>query len=287
MNPIRKQLIENNPFPFDLVYQNTKQPEHELPDHFHDGYELVYVYKGLGRFFIGSTFYDMREGDLFLLPPNTIHRAFPDEREPVTSTALFFGPLLMKWAGDDAYSPIRCFEIARKKSIYKMELAGAVRSQVEELLGRMHHERVHQSFGYSQAIVIHLLHLLLCLNRHSFTSDPSLGEAFALMPKWMKEILPYIDQHLTGPIGLSHLSTKASVSPPHFSRVFKQWTGMNVTDFILSKRIVMAKEQLVTTDENIEVIASHCGFESTSYFYKTFKRITGITPTEYKKKYRV
>src|SRR4051812_41647020 len=95
MNLIRKNFDLQDQFPFDLVYKYTKHPENELPDHFHDWFELVYVYQGSGRFFINRTFYEMKSQDLFLVPSNTIHRAIPSKVDPVKSSALFFSSQLI------------------------------------------------------------------------------------------------------------------------------------------------------------------------------------------------
>lgn len=287
LKPIVKNFTNKSQFPFDMVYKHTKQPDHELPDHFHDWYEMVYVYKGTGRFFINQTFYDMREHDLFLIPTNTIHRAFPSDDEPVNSTALFFSPELVHSLHHDTYPYARCFENAKRRNRFKIELNEEASHTIEERLHHIHVEHTEQRHGYKQAMTLHLLHLLLLINRIDAAREPQAAEDSPLIPLWMKEILPFIDQHIHEPISLSSLSERASVTPPHFSRVFKQWTGMNVTQYIVSKRIVLAKEKLVTTDDNIEMIAHTCGFESVSYFYKTFKRLTGLTPTEYKRKSRI
>lgn len=117
MNPVRKSFSNDPLFPFDLVFKDTKSPERELPDHLHDRYEWIYVYAGKGRLFIDQKFYDMGAGDLFLIPGNSIHRAFPDPHELITSTAVFFAPTLISTENyDDSYNGLRCFDLAKKES---------------------------------------------------------------------------------------------------------------------------------------------------------------------------
>src|SRR5688572_8751444 len=96
MHPVRKEFDANDAFPFSFAYKNTKSSQSELPEHFHDWYEIVYVYRGKGTFFIDHTFYEMKQGDLFLIPGNTIHRATPDKETPVTSTAIYFSPNMVQ-----------------------------------------------------------------------------------------------------------------------------------------------------------------------------------------------
>lgn len=284
MNPVRK-IFSNDPlFPFDFVYKDTKSPERELPDHLHDRYEFVYVYGGKGTIFIDQKFYDMGQGDLFLIPGNSIHRAFPDPIDPVTSTAVFFAPsMISSDKMDDSYNGLRCFEIARKRKQYKMEISGPFKSYTETLLEDIRLELQLKRMGYRHATLLLLQQWLMRINRDWLTIHSEDPEDARIGPQWMKEILHYIAAHPSGDLRLAALARQASVTGAHFSRVFKQLTGMNVTDYVNAKRIVHAKELLLETDESIGRIAERCGFDSLPHFHRIFKRITSMTPGAYKR----
>nr|WP_285891320.1 AraC family ligand binding domain-containing protein [Paenibacillus pasadenensis] len=97
-----------------------------MPDHVHDWFELVYIYCGKGSFFIDQTIYDIREGDLFIIPGNTIHRAMPDTIEPLTTTAIFFDPLCIDLTSlGETFSYLQCFERAQKSKNFKYLHTGA------------------------------------------------------------------------------------------------------------------------------------------------------------------
>jgi len=286
MKPLRKQFGAEDRFPFRLVYRDTKSPLWELPDHLHDWYELIYVYSGKGTLFVNQTFYDMRAGDLFLIPSITIHRAFPDERTPVTSTAVFFGQALARPVElGEPFPLLRCFELARKRRSYKLETGAALRKTIVRALGGMQKELAAKQPGYRQAVLIRLHELLLAVNRSAAapgasgnTGDSSGG------PVWMRDTLAFIDANAASPeMKLNGLARRAAITPSHFSRVFKQLTGMTVTDYVSAKRIMAAKELLLRTDDSIGDLSRQCGFESESYFYKTFKSFTGVTPTAYRR----
>ncbi|WP_239616747.1 AraC family transcriptional regulator [Cohnella mopanensis] len=285
MNPVRKSFSNDPLFPFDLVFKDTKSPERELPDHLHDRYEWIYVYAGKGRMFVDQKFYDMAKGDLFLIPGNSIHRAFPDPHEPVTSTAVFFAPSMISSENlDDSYNNLRCFELARKRKQYKLETTELLQNYTENVLEDIRSELELKIPGYRHAISLQLQQWLLRMNRYAFPTDSEESEDSRIGPQWMKEILNYIATHPNEDLGLSALAQQASVTAAHFSRVFKQLTGMNVTDYVNAKRIVQAKELLHETDESIGSIAEQCGFESLPHFHRIFKRITGQTPGAYKRR---
>lgn len=284
MSPIRKSFSDDPLFPFDIVYMDTKSPQRELPDHLHDRFEIIYVYKGKGTLFIDQKLYDMSSGDIFLIPGNSIHHALPDPEEPVTSTAVFFAPSLVSQENfDDSYSGLRCFELARKRKHYKIEGSTKLQQQIGNSLEDIHLELEHKTPGYRHAIALQLQQILLLLNRWSMSVHSSELDETRIGPLWMKEILHYIAQHPDQDLKLSALAEQASITPAHFSRVFKQLTGMNVTDYVNAKRIVQAKELIRTTDHGLSWIADSCGFESLPHFHRMFKRMTGQTPGAYKR----
>lgn len=285
MNPYRKRFDALTPFPFECVYRDTKSAQNELPDHFHDWYELVYIYSGKGTFFIDQTFYDAVPGDIFLIPGNTIHRSFPDPDDPKTSTALFFNASLVHSPPlGDAFSYLRCFEQAKRRKAYKLPAAAADdKQQMIALIDRIHNEETDKLPGYRQAVLLHLQQILLLLGRTLHPAEEGTAAVSSSAPGWMTAILTYIDGHPGSPLGLSQLAKRASVTPAHFSRVFKKLTGMNVTEYVTTKRIIRAKELLVESDDNIAGIAEQCGFESLPHFHRMFKKLTGMTPSHYKR----
>lgn len=287
MHPIHKVFDNHETFPFSYAYKHTKSSQSELPDHFHDWYEIVYVYRGKGTIFIDHTFYEMKAGDIFLIPGNIIHRATPDKETPVTSTAVYFSTgLIQAPQFGESFSYLHCFERAVELRQYRLETLVPQRQHLEHYLESIQHEFMQEGAGHRQAIYVQLLQLLLFLQRdvasgHTFnTGDPLVA------PVWMRDVLLYIDEHFCEDIGLKTLSKQASVSPAHFSRVFKQLIGMNVTAYIITKRIIRAKQLLFESDVNIHHIAELCGFESLPHFHAMFKRVLGMTPAAARKSIR-
>ncbi|MCA0757712.1 AraC family transcriptional regulator [Paenibacillus sp. N4] len=283
MNPYRKRFDAGVAFPFECVYRDTKTAQNELPDHIHDWYELVYLYSGKGTFFIDQTIYSAVAGDIFLIPGNTIHRSFPDPDNPKTATALFFSPTLVHSAPlGEPFTFLRCFEQAKRTKTYKLRATENEKRQLEALIDAIHAEERNRLPGSRQAVLLHLQHILLMLSRSAYAPE-SPQPATAAAPGWMTSILTYIDEHPGDALGLSELARLASVTPAHFSRVFKKLTGMNVTEYVTTKRIIRAKELLIETEDSIADIAGRCGFESVPHFHRMFKKLTGMTPAHYKK----
>jgi AraC-like DNA-binding protein len=284
MKPVRKRFDAESSFPFAFVYKDTKNAQSELPDHLHDWYELVYVYRGKGTFFIDRTFYEMRQGDLFAIPGNTIHRAFPDKDEPVTSTAVFFSPGLIQSATlGETVSYLQCFEQAKRLRNYKFTLPFPERLTLQDRIEGIREELRAAEPGYRHAVALSLHQILLQLSRGRGQADTRRPANPVSGSHWMNGIMLHIDRNLQGNVGLSALAGRASVTPAHFSRVFKEMTGMNVSEYVTTKRIFKARELLLETDLSIGDIAGSCGFESLPHFHRMFKRVMGATPAAYRK----
>ncbi|SDW91329.1 AraC family transcriptional regulator [Paenibacillus sp. CF384] len=284
MNPLRKHFDPDSSLPIELALHSTKNLQSELPDHLHDWYEIIYVHSGAGSFFINHTFYEMQAGDLYLIPGNTIHRTLPHSDEPLTTSAMFFsGQYVQTTAiGKDTYSFLRSFDLAKTLRNYRLELLPAERTRIESIIDEMNEELLQRQPGYSQAVLLLLQTVLLHTNRKMNPGEPKQQHGGS-RPLWLQSALNYIDAHLVESLSLSALAARAAVSPSYFSRMFKQMTGLNVTEYVIAKRIMHAKELLGDTDYTVAEIATLCGFESLPHFYRMFKKVAGSTPAHYKR----
>ncbi|PSU99974.1 AraC family transcriptional regulator [Photobacterium kishitanii] len=96
-----------------------------------------------------------------------------------------------------------------------------------------------------------------------------------------KNLREYIEQNLDNKITLSTLSSKANLSEFHFQRVFQQSFGVSPAKWILESRITKAKE-LLRKNTDLKDISSQCGFSDQSHMTRQFKKMTGLTPNEYR-----
>ena len=288
MNPFRRTFSFNAGFPFEYVYRDIKSAQHELPEHVHDWYELVYIYKGQGTFFIDHSFYDAEAGDIFLIPGNTIHRSFPVEDNPKQATAFYFSASFVhdtSTGEGEAFPYLQPFEVAKQKQAFRLTISERYQQQIVLLIEQIHTEYTEQRAGYRQAIRMHVQHILLLLNRHAEETwgKQKQRRSPAVLPHWLEQSLTYIDANLKEELNLAALASRAAISPAHYSRIFKRLTGMNVTDYVTAKRIMQAKDWLKQLDEPIANIAEECGFGSITHFHRKFKELTGITPAQYRK----
>ena len=106
-----------------------------------------------------------------------------------------------------------------------------------------------------------------------------------LMSHEIKRALAFIDDHYKENIYLKNIADRINLSSYYLSRLFKKEVGVNLSQYVLRKRMEIAKRMLEETGQSIVDISASVGFQEHNYFGKIFKRFTGVTPSEYRKKY--
>lgn len=100
--------------------------------------------------------------------------------------------------------------------------------------------------------------------------------------KMAETIRQYVMENYAENLSLEQIGTDLGLSPKYMSRLFKQKTGKNLTDYINEVRISKAKEILITTNMKIGDISAMVGIESRATFLRVFKKMEGIAPNEYR-----
>ena len=100
----------------------------------------------------------------------------------------------------------------------------------------------------------------------------------------IRKVLTQIDYDLTADLGLKNLAGQLNVNPSYLSTLFKKETGSTLTEYVNQKRIEHAVFLLNSSNLQIQMIAQYSGIADVNYFTKTFKKIIGITPKEYRDK---
>jgi AraC family transcriptional regulator len=153
------------------------------------------------------------------------------------------------------------------------ETALKLRSQVENP-GPMHRQ-------YAEALGVVLTHELVRIN-----GDPALRKPVnrgGLAGWQQKRVATYIEEHVADDIPLATLAELARLSPYHFSRSFKRSFGIPPHKYHANRRIERAKQLLANRELSVTAIALRIGFSDTTTFSAAFHRLTGQTPSHYRR----
>ncbi|MEO7177568.1 MAG: AraC family transcriptional regulator, partial [Allosphingosinicella sp.] len=144
----------------------------------------------------------------------------------------------------------------------------------------------HPTFG-SRLVLDSLLHSInVQLISECSTLSSETGRApHAISPRRLRRVLDFIETNLATDLELEDLAAVAGSSRFHFSRAFKDATGLPPYRYLINRRIVAAKSLLLRGDLSIEDIARQCGFASRSQFAAMFRRMLGTSPGRFRRQH--
>lgn len=102
-----------------------------------------------------------------------------------------------------------------------------------------------------------------------------------LSTRALARALDHIERHIGENLSLADIAGAACISRFHFARLFRVSTGQSPMEYVLRKRIALAKEQLARGPQKISATAASLGFFDQSHFTRTFRRMTGYSPREF------
>lgn len=120
----------------------------------------------------------------------------------------------------------------------------------------------------------------------SLASDEVVDRARSVWNPGIRKAVDYLFQNYRREVGARELADLVHLNQSYFCTLFKNETGCTFGDYLTRVRVSKAKELLLTTDERIYEIAEAIGYTTARYFAKVFHDSVGMTPREYRAKYR-
>lgn len=102
------------------------------------------------------------------------------------------------------------------------------------------------------------------------------------MPGWLRQVRDLIDGNLSRPPALGPLAREVGVHPVHFAVVFRRFYGCSLGEYARRRRLDEARRRIAESGTSLSRLALDLGFTDQSHFTRTFKRFTGMTPSQYR-----
>lgn len=160
---------------------------------------------------------------------------------------------------------------------YRMKQLGYTESETSDSKYKGNDSSVYNSFSLPNMVQYTEVFCFHCIQ---FIEDNRIGN----YEKTIKDVIVYIDNHYTDDISLEYLEKKFFMDLSYLSKLFKKETGKTYLQYITEKRIEKAKELMNNTGLNIYEIASKVSYNNAKYFSQLFKKVEGISPSEYRAK---
>ena len=106
-----------------------------------------------------------------------------------------------------------------------------------------------------------------------------------LTPARLRKVVELVHAEMEGDLSLEELADAAGLSIAHFSQMFRESTGQSPHQFVLHRRVDLAKEMLRAAEMRVLDVAVACGFKTQQHFARVFRRVCGASPTEYRQEF--
>lgn len=264
-------------FPFGIYVIDKDHPKYEMAFHWHASVEIIRILKGQLFITLNNKSFTAKCGDVVFVNPETIHGASPYECE---YECLVF-PLNFFKSGNRTCDRF-LEDLADKNSkLDFMPSGNKLLLCVNELF-----ETVKARENGYQFITIGLVYRLIGLfvktNQYSYETKGLTDKNDQKVLK-LKRTLAFIRENFDKEISLDEIALPSGFSTKYFCSFFKDMTGKSAIEYLNSYRVERACRKLLGSDQTITQIAYGSGFNDLSYFIKTFKKIKGCSPSDYRK----
>jgi AraC-like DNA-binding protein len=283
MRPEQTKISSAFHSPIAVVEKN--EPFFNLPFHYHNELELVYIKEGRGKKIIGDKLETFEAGEIIFLGSNLPHVWYNDDEFYNEASYLC------------ACSIVAYFD----KEVFSKDFYGLKESNKINFLLQQAGRGI-KVVGETRLIVAQKMEELVC--KKDFGRILGLMEIFHILslsgdlefiehegyevtvpqnrPDRITEVFNFVSANYKDDISLEDIAQLVHLTPPAFCRLFKQKTGRSFIDFLNEVRISNACKYLIETGYNISEIAFLCGYRTLSNFNKIFKKSTGLAPKAYR-----
>lgn len=259
--------------------------------HTHEFIEIAYVYEGNGTHYLDGQEHHVTKGDLFIINNHVPHYfiADPVKKEQMANYNLVFMPDFL----DDTLQNQPAFSEIAKYWLYnsflteditesRIQFTGNDAVRIEKLLQEMLMEFNAKEKGYEGMLKAYTLQLFFTLFRVYEKNNVYNKATVGQQNKLIDEIITYLDNHYDTSVQINDIAGHLFTSKSTLCKTFKDCTGMTITDYLQRTRMNNAAKLLSSSNRKVIDIANTIGYTDIKYFNKLFRKIMGMSPTQYR-----
>ena len=270
-------------FPYNTYLCSIPLDFNEVPLHWHNEMEIIYIKKGRGNVTLDFDNHYVEYGDIIIVLPGQMHGISRLGDYTMEYENIIFAPEMLMSVTQDTlseefFTPFMSGKITFNHIISK---DNPNYNNISGCLKRA--DKIGENFprGYKLAIKGVLYEFFYELYQVCSLEAPDKSNKNI---DRIKDIVKYIETNYDKPISIAEIAGVTGFSESHFMKFFKTIMGTSFVDYLNDYRLSMASRMLVSSDDKIIDIAAHCGYDNLSYFNRIFKKKYGITPSAYRRK---
>ncbi len=245
--------------------------------HKHTFYEILWTEKGISKQTIDYKEYEVLPNSLFFISPNQVHQ-FEEWKPLKGGTILFTEDFFLL----NHYNKDKLFELSFLDNFYANPCIQLDKKNFIDIKQTIDLIAIEQKrIDKSQAITQSLLHILLAQVQRCIDTEIAkpVSKKYLILFKRFKNLL---DKHFVENKTTSFFAQELHITAHHLNLITKEVTGKTASEVIRARSILEAKRLLTFTDKTVSEIAFELNYTDSSYFAKTFKSETNMSPMEFK-----
>ena len=270
-------------FPYNTYLCSIPLDFQEVPTHWHNEIEIIYVKKGSGTIYVDFVRYDVSAPAIFFIRPGQLHAILQFRNQTMEYENIIFHPKIFEEANSDAINQNYIWPILHgaysipvlfTPDCSDYELIAAPIDACDEICKT-------KPAGYEIFIKSQLFLLLYhFIDRYQdIVSDKKNQKKLDKI----KPVLKYVENNYNTKITIAEIAETAGFSEAHFMRFFKETLGIPFVTYLNDYRLTMAARMLRGSDASILSISEESGFQNLSHFNRAFKKKYEMSPSEYRK----
>lgn len=245
----------------------------EFSYHYHDFHKVVIFISGKAAYHIEGKAYQLKPWDILLVNRHAIHRPEIDSSVPYERFIL--------WIQNDIpwQELLKCFQKANDRSYNLVRLNSALQEKMKDILFELENSAKSDEYGREILTQSLFLQFMVYLNRIFLEKQYIFDKKSYTFDSQIASILQYINHNLKEDLSVETLSARYYVSKYHLMRKFKQETGYTLHNYIVNKRLLMART-LISNGMPVTKAAQESGFAEYSTFSRAYRKQFKTNPSE-------
>ena len=279
------ELKENKPHgtkddPFSTYHIENAGRSFQIPVHWHDEFEIIYVRSGFLTVSISGESYIGKTGDAFVVSPGNLH-LMGSQTGTVDYYTFLFPLKYISFRTDDMLDE-KLLEPLNSGHLMICPRVNDTAKELCEQLIKIYEAKNDESESKITTQVrtkIILLQFILEMWKKGFVIENDTSGRNTVE----KEMVSYIQQNFTGKISLMEFGEQFHLSEKYISRYFKEHFHITLSQYVTYLRLEHAKQLLQDTDIPVTDVAMQSGYQNVSYFIRSFQKAYAVSPLKYRK----
>lgn len=263
-----------------MPFSNSEIKSRFATIHSHEYWQFVFVKKGFPEFLIDDQLYQTKANELIIVPPYHHHGILEYSNESITHFGIYLTNEFLRQAGARQVDFERYLMEMTEDSQFCFTMKGEDLDECQKLINELLLNDDRQSSWKRFSDVSRIFPILRMSVDTMHSAERELPK-LSLSPT-VNRVIAYIDGNFTSKFSLIELSRMFGLSVSTLSHEFKNYTGRSIYEYVLQKRVLLAKQKIF---ENIPLseVSYQCGFADYSNFLRQFNQIVGMSPSKYRK----